>query len=105
MVAINLQVYTDLEEILLEGGYIDQTQQVNPESRFSEDFGMDSLDICEFIMKAEKHFGISMPDEEAGNILTLSDACACIQKQLLAKAEKQKQVKNSVIKSIFTKTK
>lgn len=102
---INLQVYEDLKKILIEGGYIDQTQQVNPESRFSEDFGMDSLDSCEFIVKVEKHFGIFMPDEEARNIPTLSDACACIQKQLLAKAEKQKQVKNSVIKSIFTKTK
>lgn len=39
-------------------------EEILPESKFSTDLGMDSLDGVELLMTTEVEFNISIPDEE-----------------------------------------
>lgn len=41
---------------------------------FVNDLGADSLDTVELIMEMEDAFGVSIPDEDAEKIQTISDA-------------------------------
>ena len=54
------------------------------------DLDADSLDMVELVMFLEECFGIEIPDEEAGNIVTVGDACSTIKK---CKANKGKSTK------------
>ena len=40
-------------------------QDINDESKFQKDFGADSSDGVEFIMKLEEKYDIEIPDDEA----------------------------------------
>ena len=53
---------------------------VLPKAKFIEDLGADSLDIVELVMAMEEAFGIDIPDEEAENIRTVSDAVNFVKK-------------------------
>ncbi len=55
--------------------------QVQPNSKFIEDLGADSLDIVEMIMQMEEDFGITIPDEDAEKIKTVGDAIAYLKSQ------------------------
>lgn len=48
--------------------------EIKPTSSFIEDLGADSLDIVELVMAMEEEFEVEIPDEEAENIKTVSDA-------------------------------
>ena len=56
------------------------------------DLDADSLDMVELVMFLEECFGIEIPDEEAGNIVTVGDAIETIKK---CKANKGKVKKIS----------
>jgi acyl carrier protein len=47
--------------------------KVTLEARLSEDLGADSIDAVELIMKLEDSFNVSVSDEEAQSIKTVSD--------------------------------
>ena len=47
--------------------------QVNPEAKFVEDLGADSLDVVELVMAIEEEFDIEIPDEDAESMRTLGD--------------------------------
>ncbi len=47
---------------------------VLPDKSFIDDLGADSLDIVELVMAMEDEFGFEIPDDEAENIRTVSDA-------------------------------
>lgn len=53
--------------------------QVTENAAFTTDLGADSLDTVELIMEFEKEFGISIPDDQAEKIATVSDAIAYIE--------------------------
>ena len=53
--------------------------QVNPEAKFIEDLGADSLDTVELVMKLEEEFGIDIPDEDSEKILTVGSAVKYIE--------------------------
>ena len=53
------------------------------------DLDADSLDMVELVMFLEECFGIEIPDEEAGNIVTVGDACATIKKCKANKGKKK----------------
>jgi acyl carrier protein len=59
--------------------------EITEETNLHDDLGFDSLDDVELIMNCEKHFGIRIPDEEAGEIDTIKEMIDGIQK-LLPKA-------------------
>ncbi|NOT34470.1 MAG: acyl carrier protein [Candidatus Eisenbacteria bacterium] len=49
-------------------------KQVNPDAKFIEDLGADSLDIVELVMALEEEFGLDIPDEDADKLRTVGDA-------------------------------
>ncbi|HOQ58659.1 MAG TPA: acyl carrier protein [Bacteroidales bacterium] len=59
-----------------------ELSQVTPTANFTNDLGADSLDTVELIMSFESEFGISIPDEEAEKISTVSDAIDYVEKTL-----------------------
>jgi acyl carrier protein len=48
--------------------------EMKEESRFREDFDADSLDLYELVMELEDRYGISVSEQEAGEISTVGDA-------------------------------
>ncbi len=61
------------DKVLIDTLSISQ-EQINPDARFKEDLGVDSLDMVELIMELEKQFSIAIPDEAADTIATVADA-------------------------------
>ena len=60
-------------------------EDVKAEASFANDLGADSLDTVELIMEFEKAFGITIPDEDAGEkISTVGDAIAYIEAKVNA---------------------
>jgi len=55
-------------------------EQVNPEAKFIEDLGADSLDTVELVMAFEEEFSIEVPDEEAEKLQTVGDVISYIEK-------------------------
>ena len=68
------------------------------ESKLGDDLMLDSLDMVELVMFLEECFGIEIPDEEAGNIVTVGDACGVI-KKCKANKGKKKTVNAAALKS------
>ncbi len=56
-----------------------QPDQVNPEAKFIEDLGADSLDQVELVMALEEEFGADIPDEDAEKLTTVGDAIKYIE--------------------------
>jgi acyl carrier protein len=56
--------------------------QVNPEAKFVEDLGADSLDTVELVMAFEEEFEIEVPDEEAEKLTAVGDVITYITSQL-----------------------
>jgi acyl carrier protein len=48
--------------------------KVTPETRLREDLDADSLDLYELLMELEDRYGIRVSEEEAAEIVTVSDA-------------------------------
>ena len=59
------------------------------ESKLGDDLMLDSLDMVELVMFLEECFSIEIPDEEAGSIVTVGDACAVIKKCKANKGKKK----------------
>ena len=62
--------------------------EVEWDSKLSDDLMLDSLDMVELVMFLEECFGVEIPDEEAGTIVTVGDAIEVIKK---CKANKGKK--------------
>lgn len=56
--------------------------QVNPDAKFIEDLGADSLDTVELVMAFEEEFEIEVPDEEAEKLTSVGDVNAYVIKAL-----------------------
>ena len=63
------------------------------------DLDADSLDMVELVMFLEECFGIEIPDEEAGNIVTVGDACSTIKKCKAYKGKSKKITSAAALKS------
>lgn len=60
-------------------------EQVAMDKAFAADLGADSLDLVEFVMELESKWNISIPDEDAGKLLTVGDAVKYVDEKLAAK--------------------
>ena len=69
--------------------------EITWDSKLGDDLMMDSLSMVELVMFLEESFSIEIPDEEAGTIVTVGDACTVIKK---SKANKGKIKKINVDK-------
>lgn len=72
-----------VNKIIVEKLGVDKSE-VTKEASFTNDLGADSLDTVELIMEFEKEFDISIPDEQAENILTVGDAIGYLEAQVQA---------------------
>ena len=77
------------------GSELPEGTEITWDSKLSDDLMMDSLSMVELVMFLEESFSIEIPDEEAGTIVTVGDACAVIKK---CKANKGKIKKINVDK-------
>ncbi len=48
--------------------------EIKPESRFTDDLGVDSLDLFQIIMAFEEEFGVEIATEDTEKISTVQDA-------------------------------
>jgi acyl carrier protein len=69
----SMDTFEQVKEVIVEKLGAD-ADKVNPEARFVEDLGADSLETVELIMGLEDKFGISISDEDAESIRTVQAA-------------------------------
>ncbi|MDR1273617.1 MAG: acyl carrier protein [Odoribacteraceae bacterium] len=67
-----------VQAIIVDKLGVDESE-VKPEATFTNDLGADSLDTVELIMELEKEFNITIPDDQAEKIVTVSDAIAYVE--------------------------
>ncbi|ODQ77637.1 hypothetical protein BABINDRAFT_163354 [Babjeviella inositovora NRRL Y-12698] len=66
---------------ILEGfSKVDQSK-IALEASFSQDLGLDSLDVVDVVMEMESEFSIEIPDEHADQLKTVSQAVDYIMSQ------------------------
>ena len=74
------EVSNQVKQIVVDHLGIDESK-VNPESKFIDDLGADSLDTVELVMAFEEKFGIEIPDDAAETIQTVQNAIDYIQRK------------------------
>ncbi|HOY97299.1 MAG TPA: acyl carrier protein, partial [Catalimonadaceae bacterium] len=72
------EIASKVKAIIIEKLGVEESEVVN-EASFTNDLGADSLDTVELIMEFEKEFGISIPDDQAENILTEGQAISYLE--------------------------
>ena len=77
------------------GSELPEGTEIKWDSKLGDDLMLDSLSMVELVMFLEDWFSIAIPDEDAGSIVTVGDACAVIKK---CKANKGKIKKINVDK-------
>ena len=71
------------------GSEMPEGTEITWDSKLADDLMLDSLAMVELVMFLEECFGIEIPDEEAGNIVTVGDACGVIKKCKANKGKKK----------------
>ena len=67
-----------VKKIIVDQLGVDAAKVVDTAS-FMDDLGADSLDTVELVMAFEEEFGIDIPDDAAGKIITVRDAVTHIE--------------------------
>ena len=71
------EVENKVRQIICEQLGVEE-DEVNPNAKFIEDLGADSLDTVELVMAFEEEFDLEIPDEDAEKIATVGDAITYI---------------------------
>ena len=67
-----------VKEIICEQLGVEE-DEVNPNAKFIEDLGADSLDTVELVMAFEEEFDLEIPDEDAEKITRVKEAVEYIE--------------------------
>ena len=54
--------------------------KVTPDAKIVDDLGADSLDVVELLSQLEDEYGITIPDDEVENLVTVADVAAEVEK-------------------------
>ena len=54
--------------------------KVTPDAKIVDDLGADSLDVVELLSQLEDEYGVTIPDEEVENLVTVADVATQIEK-------------------------
>ncbi|MFC8342665.1 acyl carrier protein [Streptomyces sp. NPDC057280] len=73
MNAVQEEVRSGLADIVNEIAGVPH-EEVLPDKNFADDLDVDSLSMVEVVVAAEERFGVTIPDEAAGRMKTVSDA-------------------------------
>ena len=55
-------------------------EKVSANAKIVDDLGADSLDVVELLSQLEDEFGITIPDDEVENLVTVADVAAALEK-------------------------
>lgn len=55
--------------------------KVTPQSNLVDDLKADSLDVAALMLELEERYNVEIPDEELGNLKTVSDIAAYLEKK------------------------
>ena len=58
------------------------TDMIDGSCKVMEDLGADSLDVVEMLMAMEDSFGISVPDEDIEDLITVNDVVAYVESNM-----------------------
>ena len=70
-----------ITEIIIDKLGVEESK-ITLEAKFIDDLGADSLDTVELIMQFEEEFSIEIPDEDAENLLSVSQAVDYVTKRM-----------------------
>lgn len=73
-----MTTFEQVRDVIAEKLGVDKAK-ITETASFVNDLGADSLDVVEFVMEIESKFGITIPDEEAGKLVTVGDAVKYIE--------------------------
>lgn len=76
-----MDTYDKVVEVIVDQLGV-KKEEVNPQAKFVEDLGADSLDTVELVMSLEEVFGIEIPDEDAERAKTVGDVVNYIDAKL-----------------------
>lgn len=82
MTAKETKIYKNIKAILAPKLGIDE-KKITPHASFKNDLDADSLDTVELIIDIEKGLNISIPDEEADKMRTVSEVIEYISRNKL----------------------
>jgi len=68
-----VEIERRLKNLLVSELGLDEAK-IKPEAKFETDLEVDSLGVVELLMALEDEFGVTIPDEEAEGIGTVSQA-------------------------------
>ena len=71
------EILTGLAEIVNEETGL-PTDSVELEKSFTDDLDIDSLSMMTIVTQAEDKFGVTIPDDEVKNLVTVGDAVSFI---------------------------
>jgi acyl carrier protein len=74
------QIEQDTIEIIAASLKAD-AKTISKDSKFSDDLGIDSLELVELIMKLEEKFKVTIPDADANKLQTINDIVEYIAKE------------------------
>ncbi len=55
-------------------------EKVTPDAKIVDDLGADSLDVVELLSQLEDEYGITIPDDEVENLVTVADVATAVEK-------------------------
>lgn len=64
-------IFEKVKSMLAESLNISDESKITMESNVIQDLGADSLDMVELLMSLETEFGITVPDEDATQLVTV----------------------------------
>jgi len=76
-----MDLMDQIKKIIVEQLGVDESE-VTPDAHFIDDLGADSLDTVELILSFEETFNISIPDEEAEKLETVSKALEYLEEKI-----------------------
>ena len=68
-----------IQELLAEALNL-PIEKVIPSAKIVEDLGADSLDVVELLSQLEDEYGVTIPDEEVENLVTVADVAKTLEK-------------------------
>lgn len=71
--------FEQLRDLIVDTLGCDENK-ITETARLSDDLGIDSLDAVDLVMNIEEQYGVKIPDEELGNMVTVSDVLTAIEK-------------------------
>ena len=77
-----MAVFDDVVAVISKTLKCVDVSNMTMETRFEQDLSADSLDLVELIMELEESYDMTIPDEDAQNMLSVGDAVNYIQKRV-----------------------